>query len=319
MAASAQGAVRVGWQDQRAANLAGEAPTAFAAARYMGAREMRLNVLWNKVQPTPDAWDWSTVDAAVARAGEFSVQLVLGGIGGRPPAWAGGGAVGGPIGDGTWNHLNDRAFVRFVSAAARRYAGRVRIWSILNEADLTGYPAERYASLYTRSRRAIRRFAGHRTRVLWGEFSPHAPVRYTRRALLASPTRVVADGFAVHPYADRWQAKLEGGLHRLGDLKRRVTSWSRRKRKRLTLRNGARLPLYATEFGCQTRIFDEAECARQWKDGLQRASKYGLRQLVAYQLIPSDHATWDTSLLRPDGMPSLAMQLIATWTGLRPR
>jgi len=45
-----------------------------------------------------------------------------------------------------------------------------------------------------------------------------------------------------------------------------------------------------------------------------QASRHGLRQLIAYQLIPTDHPSWDTSLLRRDGLPSMAMQLIATWT-----
>jgi len=153
---------------------------------------MRLIILWHKVQPAANEWHWEEFDAALDRARGFNVQLVLGGIGARPPAWA-----SGPRDlkrEGPWRHLNDRAYVRFVAAAARRYAGRVKLWSILNEVDLTGYPAARYASLYTRSRQAIRRFAGRQARVLWGEFSPHHPIRYTAKALAASRAPVVADG-----------------------------------------------------------------------------------------------------------------------------
>lgn len=263
------------------------------------------------MQPAANEWHWEEFDAALDRARGFSLQLVLGGIGARPPAWAGGGSSR-PYGAGSWRNLDDRAYVRFVSAAARRYAGRVRLWSILNESDLTGYPSARYASLYTRSRNAIRRFAGKRSRVLWGEFSPHSPLSYTGRALARTRVRVVADGFAVHPYTGAHA--MQGGLGKLGKLKRSVARMARRKRKRLTTPGGNRLPIYATEYGCSTRHQDERECARQWRNGLRQSSRHGLRQLVAYQLVPTDHPSWDTSLLRWDGSPSMAMSLIAKWT-----
>jgi hypothetical protein len=315
IAGSADASVRVGWQDQRAAILADEAPTAYAAAQFIGADEMRFIVLWHKVQPSPNEWRWGEVDAAVRRARGFNVQLVLGGVGARPPAWAGGGDYG-TVGQGSYRYLDDRAFVRFVKAAARRYGHRVKLWSILNEVEISGYPAERYASLYKRSRRAIRRYAGRRGRVLWGEFSPHAPLQYTRDVLAASRGPVIADGFALHPYSGTHAAR-EGGLDNLGKAKRRVASWSRGKRRRLVTPGGSPLPIYGTEYGCQTRTNAEAECARQWHDGLEQAARHRLRQLVAYQMIPKYHLTWDTSLLRWDGSPSMAMWLIATWTRAR--
>jgi len=152
--------------------------------------------------------------------------------------------------------------------------------------------------------------------VLWGEFSPHSPLSYTRRALVRTRARVVADGFAVHPYTGAHDAR-QGGFGKLGKLKRSVARLARRKRKRLTTPCGNPLPIYATEYGCSTRHHDERECARQWRNGLTQSSRHGLRQLVAYQLVPTTHPSWDTSLLRWDGSPSSAMRLIATWTRAR--
>jgi len=106
----------------------------------------------------------------------------------------------------------------------------------------------------------------------------------------------------------------KGWLNIRGDVKRSVAHLARRKRKSIATRGGHRLPIYGTEYGCATRKHDERECARHWYEGLMQASRHGLRQLIAYQLIPTDHPSWDTSLLRRDGLPSMAMQLIATWT-----
>ncbi len=288
-----------------------EAPTAFAAARYIGSRDMRLIIVWDRVQPAPGVWNWADYDAAIERARGFNVQLALGGIGARPPAWAGGGAYH-PNGQGSWRHLDELAFVRFVSAAARRYGDRVRLWSILNEADLTGFPAKRYAALFARSRRAIRRFDGPRARVLWGEFSANHPIGYTDKALEAARRPVVADGFALHPYS-RPFALLPGGIAHLRQVNEHIARWARGRRARLAVPGGGPLPVYATEYGCLTRGHDEQECALQWEQGLQQATRHGLRQIVAYQMLPTDVGSWDTSIVRSDGAPSLAMQLIASW------
>ena len=69
MVAPASASLRVGWQDQRAATLADEAPTAFAAANFIGAREMRLIIVWHKVQPVANEWRWrSSMRQSTGRA-----------------------------------------------------------------------------------------------------------------------------------------------------------------------------------------------------------------------------------------------------------
>jgi hypothetical protein len=303
--------MRIGWHDQRAATRADESQQVMSAARYIGASEMRLIVLWHKVQPAAGEWHWSEYDAAVERARGFNVQLTLGGIGARPPAWAGGLPQSTPYGVGSWRKLDELAYVRFAAAAARRYGARVKLWSILNEVDLTGYPARRYAALFARVRRAIRRFAGPRARLLWGDFSATAPLSYTNRAL-AGTGRIRADGFALHPYAGYFR-KMQGGLDHLATVQRTIRGWAGRRQRRLATPGDGPLPLYATEYGCSTLEYGERECARQWDRGLTEGARHGLRELVAYQLIPTDVRSWDTSLLRADGSPSMAMRLIAVW------
>jgi hypothetical protein len=293
--APAHAAVRIGFQDQRASVLPDEAPFAMAAASAIHARSMRLIVLWSRVQPDSSTrWDWDQYDDAVnqALARGFAVQLVLGGVGDNPPAWAG----------SKWRLMDHQAFSVFVAQAAIRYAGRVKLWSVLNEVDLTGYPAARYAATYSRSRRLIRRNAPG-SRVLWGEFSPHIPTTYTRRAL-KHKKRVIADGFALHPYGHE-SAPRQGGLSRLGQVVHAV-----RRQTKLRTQDGHSLPVYATEFGCQTRVQTEAACADLWRTALVYSQRYRVRQLVAYQLLPWNVEGWDTSLVHRDGTPSLAMKVI---------
>ena len=307
-ASPADAKLRIGWQDQRAAFHADDAHAAYRAARAINARSMRLIVLWDEVQPARGIWRWADYDRAVhgARAQGFAVHLTLGGVGRNPPAWAAGGAP--PHHNGSveaWSRIDESAYHAFVKAAARRYTTQVKLWSILNEVDISGFPAIRYARLFKVTRNSIRRLAPG-SRVLWGDFAPSRPLSYTRRALAATRDRTEADGFAWHPYPDAVAPSTEGWLERTPRVAFHVGSWSRRTSKALTTPNGRALPLYATEFGCHTVDNDEAECARQWGEALSIARGHHLRQLVAYQLLPG-FQSWDTSIVRRDGSPSRAM------------
>lgn len=284
---------------------------AYGAARMISARSMRLIVLWDDVQPSRRKWRWESYDRAIraARAHGFTVHLTLGGVGRSPPAWAAGGAPADPSGSAlAWSQIDESAFHAFVKAAARRYAHRVKLWNILNEVDISGYPAERYARLFTLTRNSIRRLAPG-SRVLWGDFAPAAPLSYTRAALTGTHRRTVADGFAWHPYPKAIVPRTEGALERTGRLSSRVRSWSRRSRKALTTPGGAALPLYGTEFGCHADNHGEDECERQWISAIAIARRYRLRRLVAYQLLPGSQS-WNTSIVRRDGSPSRAMSYL---------
>ena len=300
--------LRLGWHDQRAALHPETAQEAYRAAHMIAARSMRLIVLWDHVQPDRGTWQWEEYDVAVhnARAQGFAVHLTLGGVGRNPPAWAAGGAPPDPNGAGiAWSQIDETAYHRFVKAAARRYGRQVKLWSILNEVDISGFPANRYARLFTKMRRSIHRLAPG-TRVLWGDFAPSRPLSYTRHALLHTGGRTVADGFAWHPYPNAVVPSTEGALERTATVSSAVGSWGRRRTKALTTPNGRPLPLYATEFGCHADDNDEAECKLQWIEALSITRRHSLRQLVAYQILPGWQA-WNTALVRRDGSPSEAM------------
>lgn len=88
--------------------------------------------------------------------------------------------------------------------------------------------------------------------MLWGEFSANFPISYTNEALAAAGRPVVADGFALHPYAKPF-AQLPGGIANLGEVNEQIARWARAKRRRLAAPGGGTLPVYATEYGCLTR------------------------------------------------------------------
>lgn len=303
--APAASALELGFQDQRAV-ITPDAPTAYAVARAVHARSMRLIVRWADVQPNRGAWHWAAYDDAVdqARAHGFRVQLVLGGIGQRPPGWAGRDNDD-PDGLGSWRLMNDRAYLTFVAGAAAHFHGRVQTWSLLNEPDLTGYPAARYARLFVRGRAAIRRWAP-RSRVLWGEFSPWHPISYTVQAL--QHHRVTADGFALHPYGTPGATPTsEGEFANLPVVRRLLRA--RATRHVLSTRRRAALPIYATEYGCAAT---SADCATMWAKALRGARALRLRQLVIYQLLSDDSGVrWNTSIAHADGTPRAAMSVLA--------
>ncbi len=108
-------------------------------------RSMRIwdaRTAWLNIEPAPDQWDFSRLDAFVAKAQAHGVKDILLTLGGTPKwaaaktrptdaAWLGAGSASPP------RHWADWA--QFVSTVAHRYQGRIRGYEIWNEPNSITY------------------------------------------------------------------------------------------------------------------------------------------------------------------------------------
>lgn len=121
----------------------------------LGAKTVRLQAGWAKCEPEPGryqfAWLDEIVDSVINAGMEPWLETCYGN-----PIYEGGGGTSLHGGMPTSEVALD-AWDRWVSALARRYAGRVRQWEVWNEPDkLDGSPGLDYARLYVRTARIIR-------------------------------------------------------------------------------------------------------------------------------------------------------------------
>jgi len=177
--------------------------------------------------------------------------------------------------------------------------------SVLNEPDLAGLSACQYARTFRRAYKMLKA-AGVR-RVLFGEWSPHTPREWTLAAMRCLPQDTVADGWAWHGYdvgAD-WY-----GIQHAADIRRFLRS----ARHDLHTRMGEPLPVYCTEYGMMTRGpggYGETDAAARWSRALSLASRYGFRQIVAWQILELPAwSRWDSSLVDSTGRPRAAFATI---------
>ncbi len=294
---------------------------AFAAARRLRMRVVRINLFWDRVERVDGALDFSRYDAAIDAAVEAGLkpQVTLTGPapGRRAPEAA--------------------PFAAFARATATRYAGRVETWSIWNEPNWRGYlpardPERRYRKLFRAGAAAIRE-AAPGARVLIGELAPMGrpeaaipPLRFMRRVLNAGRAPLVADGFAIHPYTLRWNPRYPGVTAddvTTGSLSR-ATRFLRRAatRRRLLTPGGRPLPLYLTEYGwhADSVRIQESRRTRYLRAGLALARRARARQVIWYQLagpprLADGRRLWDTALLNFDGSPRPAFG--ALWRYVR--
>lgn len=112
-------------------------------------------VEWARLQPAPNVWDWSRLDALVEQAGSRQTMLVLG----HPAAWA---AKGGSDGlQAEWMPAGsnrpprtDSLWANYVVAVAQRYKGRIDQYQIWNEPVDKRFYTGTYAELAYLTKRA---------------------------------------------------------------------------------------------------------------------------------------------------------------------
>ncbi len=178
-----------------------------AGMRRVGARSVRIDVSWARIQPRPGVFDWSDTDRVVAEARRHRLR-VLAVIGYEPP-WA-----RGYHSDGRARSVDPAAFAAFAGAAARRYRRGVHAWEIWNEPNTRRFwgaqpdPAA-YARLVDTTAPAIRA-NDPGAPVLVGGLAPAvdepdrseiAPETFLARFYESVSSRLVFNAVSVHPYS----------------------------------------------------------------------------------------------------------------------
>lgn len=236
-----------------------DAESAMAEARYLGVDVVRAFVSWSKVSPAPTGkrvpagfdpsdpdspgYDWTEYDRFVANAGANGLKVFLT-MSPPIPHWASENPnfcphrIGGykSLGKDCYWKPRPKLFGQFVAAVAKRYRGRVSIYSMYNEPNLEHYlypqpgigsggpvdvAARRYRSLWYEGYKAIRaNDPARRKKVLFGETAAISSPLDTLYAALcldengtpfrgarkrkqgcSKPRRLPIGGIAVHPYA----------------------------------------------------------------------------------------------------------------------
>src|SRR5215210_685609 len=315
-----------------------------AALDALGVDTVRINVPWAQVagEHPGDPLRLGLYEAAVdrVRARGRRVQLTLSG---PAPRWATGNRKVSAYAPSA------RLYAAFAGEVAARMAGRVARYSIWNEPNWWNLlrPRKRaariYRRLFLRGAAAIRA-ADPAAKVLIGELAPlrqpraaTAPLTFLRRltcsdaAWRARPgshcARLVADGFAHHPYTLLWSPEYPGrgsGDVTMGSLSRLGGALDRLARRRalVTPRRRA-LPLYLTEWGYRARParVPEPLRSRYARQGLALAARSRrVKQVVWYQLAGPPRltgATWDSGLLGPRGTPRPIFRAVRGWSRSR--
>src|SRR5436305_13109799 len=183
---------------------------AFQQARQLGVSWLRITVVWHTAAgdaPAPGAvrWRFGRYDDAVnaARAHGLHVETTLAG---PAPGWA--------TGDGRVGVVRPDApaFGAFARAVASHFRGRVSRYSIWNEPNYVAWlrplaeAPELYRALYLAGRAAVRA-ADPSAQVLIGETAAYGqprlatpPLSFLRAVACTGCPRLVADGYAHHPY-----------------------------------------------------------------------------------------------------------------------
>jgi hypothetical protein len=182
------------------------APDTFAVpCRELGAGLVRLYVYWSQVQPRPDQWDWTAVDA-------FLEQLTA-----EQEAWVTVCSSSSWATDQATDFLpsspakDEEAFYRFVQALVSRCAGRVQYWQCNNEPSNVGLlwagSVADYVAQLAVFHRAVRKADPSAAVVLGGcgydvlSAAPGDPPRAFFDHVLAAGGELF-DLFAVHLYDD---------------------------------------------------------------------------------------------------------------------
>src|SRR3954453_19215408 len=249
----------------------------------LGARAVRIVMLWQKVAPDPDSrvapkvdatdpavYNWGEYDAAVdaARARGMSVLLT---VSGPVPTWATNGAR---------DHLtrpSPAGYRRFMTAVARHFDTRVSRYSIWNEPNQPQFlmpqydkrhrpvSPKTYRGLFQAGQRGLRE-GGSTKPVLFGETSPRgtgkvvAPLTFLRGALCLGSSykrdrkcsKLDIDGYAHHAYTTRQGPFFKPSGRNdvtIGVLGRLITALDRAGRAGAIAKG---VKVHLTEFGIQS-------------------------------------------------------------------
>jgi hypothetical protein len=247
--------------------LGGEAangePNLKARLQAVGAVWLRTGAArWTFVQPTPESWDWSRMDAVLAAYPDRKIIVVAADF---APGWA-----------AAEPQQFIQQYCRFVRELARRYAGRLAAIEVWNEPGQNKFPAvaddsslaEFYLRLHAAARAAIRS-ADPKLPVLGPSWD--RPMR--EEALVNAEAAKLFDGWSWHDY-------LRGRFAPDRDYPERHVRWITRQNVLWWFGSNGRKPMLVTELGLFGRSAlglpnDTSVLASEldWHRGMSRAIK----------------------------------------------
>lgn len=98
--------------------------------RELGVGAARYGIPWHRIQPRPDAWEWSFVDRAVDRLLELGIEPIIDLVHYGLPPWI----------EGAYLHPDfPRLMSEYAARVAERFRGRVHAYTPLNEPRITAW------------------------------------------------------------------------------------------------------------------------------------------------------------------------------------
>jgi hypothetical protein len=180
--------------------------SAITDLQRVGATSVRTDVLWHKIQPAEDTWNFEVYDAMLDALEAADIELIA--MVAYGTTWASSQTTS----ESTYPPDDPADFANFAAAVADRYEGRITKYEIWNEPnagrfwrpELSGDP-EAWGELALQAARAIHSEDPGAEVILGGTFFPAQVImggeEFIRRAIAAHPDLLMeADTIAVHPY-----------------------------------------------------------------------------------------------------------------------
>jgi hypothetical protein len=180
--------------------------SAITDLQRVGATSVRTDVLWHKIQPAEDTWNFEVYDAMLDALEAADIELIA--MVAYGTTWASSQTTS----ESTYPPDDPADFANFAAAVADRYEGRITKYEIWNEPnagrfwrpELSGDP-EAWGELALQAARAIHSEDPAAEVILGGTFFPAQVImggeEFIRRAIAAHPDLLMeADTIAVHPY-----------------------------------------------------------------------------------------------------------------------
>ena len=249
-----------------------------------GATSARIPINWHYVEATQGTYDWAATDAAFAACearGMRPFALLIG-----CPIWAAGTTDDADI-HGPSTPAQRAGFVAFAKAAATRYAGRVMLWEVWNEANgffwLPAANAADYAALLKAVAPEIRAIdtAPIVSTGLAGNagLGANEPLEWMRQ-MHDLDAITAADAFGFHPYSNGLRA-VDGMLALVRSVRVTLDQWGY-----------GWMPISCTEVGISTADVTAEVQADTFDLTVRYLRQLGIRWLCWYQ--DFDQTDWPT-------------------------
>lgn len=98
--------------------------------KELGVTHARYGIPWHRINPQPNAWDWSFADKTLDRMLELGVEPIVDLVHYGLPRWI----------EGAYTHPDFAKYMaEYARRAAERFKGRIHLWTPLNEPRVTAW------------------------------------------------------------------------------------------------------------------------------------------------------------------------------------